>query len=90
MSDPNKLSVELAPDVAEALRFLADQRGVTITEVTPEPKPSMPVSTPETRNELQWQVDELRREVEELRKVVEELPSQMAEAVSDRLHGRLA
>jgi len=55
-----------------------------------KPKPSMPVSTPETRNELQWQVDELRREVEELRKVVEELPSQMAEAVSDRLHGRLA
>ena len=37
MSDPNKLSVELAPDVAEALRFLADQRGVTITD------PSAPV-----------------------------------------------
>ena len=58
-------------------------------EPTPDPKP-MPVSTPETRNDLQWQVDQLRREVEELRKVVEELPSQMAEAVSDRLHGRLA
>jgi hypothetical protein len=37
--DPDKkFSVNLSPDVAKALRFLADQRGVTVTEVVPEPK----------------------------------------------------
>jgi uncharacterized OB-fold protein len=36
--EPKKPSMTLAPDVAKALRFLADQRGVAVTEITPEPK----------------------------------------------------
>lgn len=44
---------------------------------------SIPTSTPKTRNDVQWQIDELRHEVSELREEIKQVTSEFRSVVRE-------